>query len=289
MSENAPTLLNLLDLEQIERNIYRGQSHKTGAPQVFGGQVLSQALISASNTIDGYKIHSLHAYFLRGGDMEAPILYDVERIRDGRSFCTRRVVAIQHGRPIFNMSASFQVDEHGYNHQIAMPIVPEPDELQDELQVKTEYWAEKGKSYNPYLSPDWPLDIRRCENSGVPSVNPSKQPPMQNTWFRIKEQLPDCAKIQKAVLAYASDLNLLTTSMLPHGMSLLQKDLRIASLDHAMWFHRPFHCNEWLLYSTDSPSSSGGRGFNRGNIFNTEGELVASTSQEGLIRKSNYP
>ena len=284
MPESSPKLLDLLDLEQIEVNIFRGRSHKTGAPQVFGGQVLSQALLGASKTVEGFSAHSLHAYFLRGGDMNAPILYDVERIRDGRSFCTRRVVAIQHGRPIFNMSASFQVDEEGLSHQVDMPSVPTPDELRDDLSIKTAIFEKEGKTFNPYTSPDWPLDIRRCERT-LPTRNPKVMPATQNTWFRIRETLPNNPILHKVALAYASDLNLLTTAMLPHGISFLQPDVRLASLDHAMWFHRPVNCNEWLLYATESPSSSGGRGYNRGNIFNAEGKLVASSCQEGLIRK----
>ena len=284
MPDSNPLLLDLLNLEQIEINIFRGQSHKTGSPQVFGGQVLGQALLAASKTVDGFAIHSLHAYFLRGGDMDAPILYDVERIRDGRSFCTRRVVAIQHGRPIFNMSASFQVDEEGLSHQIEMPQVPTPDELSDDRSIKTAIIEKRGGTFDPYSSPDWPLDVRRCEDT-LPRRKQKIMPAVQNTWFRIRETLPDDSITQKAALAYASDLNLLTTATLPHGISFIQPDVRIASLDHAMWFHRPFNCNDWLLYATESPSSSAGRGFNRGNIFNTAGELVASSTQEGLIRK----
>ena len=284
MPESSPKLLDLLDLEQIEINIFRGRSHKTGAPQVFGGQVLGQALLSASKTVEGFSTHSLHAYFLRGGDMNAPILYDVERIRDGRSFCTRRVVAIQHGWPIFNMSASFQIDEKGLSHQVEMPSVPAPDELRDDRAIKTAIFEKKGKTFNPYTSPDWPLDVRRCEET-LPTRNPKTMPAIQNTWFRIREALPNNPTLHKAALAYASDLNLLTTATLPHGISFLQPDVMLASLDHAMWFHRPVNCNEWLLYATESPSSSGGRGYNRGNIFSAEGELVASSCQEGLIRK----
>ncbi|MBL4607393.1 MAG: acyl-CoA thioesterase II [Pseudomonadales bacterium] len=284
VSDLPPKLLNLLDLEQIEVNIFRGRSHKTGAPQVFGGQVLGQALLSASKTVEGFSTHSLHAYFLRGGDMNAPILYEVERIRDGRSFCTRRVVAIQHGRPIFNMSASFQVSEDGLEHQLEMPPVPRPDKLTDDRSIKKTILEKKGKTFNPFISPDWPLDIRRCEET-LPTSNPKVMPAIQNTWFRIRETLPDDQTIHKAALAYASDLNLLTTAMLPHGISFMQPDVRLASLDHAMWFHRPIDCNQWMLYATESPSSSGGRGFNRGNIFNIEGELIASSCQEGLMRK----
>ena len=284
MADSTPLLQDLLNLEQIEINIFRGQCHKTGAAQVFGGQVLGQALMAASSTVEGFANHSLHAYFLRGGDMNAPILYDVERIRDGRSFCTRRVVAIQHGRPIFNMSASFQTDEEGLSHQIEMPQVPSPDELDDDREIRKTIIEKKGRTFNPYSSPDWPLDIRRCEDT-APRRKPKVMPAIQNTWFRIREPLPENLTIHKSALAYASDLNLLTTAMQPHGISFLQPDVRIASLDHAMWFHRSFNCNEWLLYAAESPSSSGGRGFNRGNIFNAAGELVASTTQEGLMRK----
>lgn len=284
MSDNKPKLLNLLDLEQIEINLFRGQSHKTGAPQVFGGQVLGQALMAASRTVEDYHVHSLHSYFLRGGDMNAPIIYDVDRIRDGRSFCTRRVVAIQHGRPIFNMSASFQKQEDGYEHQPDMPDVPGPEGLKSDRELKEEIFSAKGKDFNPYIMPDWPIEVRRVEDS-LPTRKPKILPPIQHVWFKVHEPLPDNAVIHKCTAAYASDLNLLSTATQPHGVSYMAGNVRMATIDHAMWFHRPVKADDWLLYAMDSPSASGSRGFTRGLIFNQQGQLVASCTQEGLMRK----
>ena len=284
MSEYKPKLIDLLDLEQIEINLFRGQSHKTGAPSVFGGQVLGQALMAASRTVENYHVHSLHSYFLRGGDMQAPIIYDVDRIRDGRSFCTRRVVAIQHGRPIFNMSASFQKDEEGYEHQAEMPDVPGPEGLKSDREVKEEILSSKGKAFNPYIMPDWPIDVRRVEDT-LPTKKPKIHPPIQHVWFKVRDSLPDDRVIHKCTTAYASDLNLLSTATQPHGISYMAGNVRLATIDHSMWFHRPFKADEWLLYAMDSPSASGSRGFSRGLIFNQEGKLVISCTQEGLMRK----
>lgn len=284
MSDNKPKLLNLLDLEQIEINLFRGQSHKTGAPQVFGGQVLGQALMAASRTVEDYHVHSLHSYFLRGGDMNAPIIYDVDRIRDGRSFCTRRVVAIQHGRPIFNMSASFQKQEDGYEHQPDMPDVPGPEGLKSDRELKEEIFSAKGKDFDPYIMPDWPIEVRRVEDS-LPTRKPKTLPPIQHVWFKVHEPLPDNAVIHKCTAAYASDLNLLSTATQPHGVSYMAGNVRMATIDHAMWFHRAVKADDWLLYAMDSPSASGSRGFTRGLIFNQQGQLVASCTQEGLMRK----
>lgn len=284
MSEYKPKLIDLLDLEQIEINLFRGQSHKTGAPSVFGGQVLGQALMAASRTVDNYHVHSLHSYFLRGGDMQAPIIYDVDRIRDGRSFCTRRVVAIQHGRPIFNMSASFQKDEEGFEHQAEMPDVAGPEGLKSDRQLKEEILSSKGKEFNPYIMPDWPIEVRRVEDT-LPTRKPKIHPPIQHVWFRVHDSLPDDRIIHKCTTAYASDLNLLSTATQPHGISYMAGNVRLATIDHSMWFHRPFKADEWLLYAMESPSSSGCRGFSRGLIFNQEGKLVVSCTQEGLMRK----
>lgn len=285
MSDSSPKLQQLLDLEHLEVNLFRGQSHKTGAPQVFGGQVLGQALVAASRTVENYHVHSLHSYFLRGGDMHTPIVYEVDRIRDGRSFCTRRVVAIQHGRPIFNMSASFQLDEQGLEHQSEMPNVPEPDSLTSDDTLYEQLANKTGEKFDRLISPDWPFEVRRIE-ACLPFVNQEQKPPQHHVWLRLKENLDtETAIIHKCVLAYASDLNLLSTATRPHGVSWRDGNLRMATIDHAMWFHRPFDVNQWLLYTMDSPSSSSGRGFCRGNIFNQQGTLVASCTQEGLMRK----
>ncbi|PCJ16596.1 MAG: acyl-CoA thioesterase II [Gammaproteobacteria bacterium] len=281
----TPLLTDLLNLERLEHNLFRGQSHKTGAPQVFGGQVLGQALMAATQTVENYHVHSLHSYFLRGGDMNTPIIYDVDRIRDGRSFCTRRVVAIQHGRPIFNMSASFQLDEQGLEHQSEMPKSPAPSTLQEEASFRKQFADKNQHKHDPFIHPDWPFDIRRCDQ--LPhEINPAPRSHQHQVWFRLKESIqhvPDI--IHKCILAYSSDLNLLSSATRPHGISYLQPDVRLATIDHAMWFHRPFDASEWLLYEMESPSASGGRGFCRGNIFNQQGDLVASCTQEGLMRK----
>jgi len=285
MSGNPPLLTDLLNLERLEINLFRGQSHKTGAPQVFGGQVLGQALMAATQTVENYHVHSLHSYFLRGGDMNTPIIYDVDRIRDGRSFCTRRVVAIQHGRPIFNMSASFQLDEEGLEHQSDKPAIPAPETLKEEAVLRKQFEQNNEGSFDPYIHPDWPFDVRRCDGQ-APRTNPEPSSHKHQVWFRLKESIHHVpAIVHKCILAYASDLNLLSSATRPHGISFMQSDVRLATIDHAMWFHRPFDISEWLLYDMESPSASGGRGFCRGNIYNQQGDLVASCTQEGLMRK----
>ncbi|MBD3649676.1 MAG: acyl-CoA thioesterase II [Pseudomonadales bacterium] len=273
------SLIDQLDLEQIETNLFRGQSVAMGSPRVFGGQVIGQALIAASRTVDDRPCHSLHGYFLRPGDPAVPIVYDVDRIRDGRSFTTRRVVAIQKGEAIFNMSASFQVHEEGLSHQVSMPDVPGPDELPGEAErLASEDIPEPMREM---MNVERPIEMKRVER--VDFFNPEKRPPYQHAWLRARSPLPDDPALHQCVMAYASDMGILSTCTLPHGMSFMS-GLMTASLDHAMWFHRPFRADEWILFAQDSPAASGARGFNRGSMFTRDGTLVASVAQEGLIR-----
>ncbi|MBW2243880.1 MAG: acyl-CoA thioesterase II [Deltaproteobacteria bacterium] len=282
MDETLADLLALLDLERIEVNLFRGLSPQTGWQRVFGGQVLGQALVAALRTVEGRGVHSFHGYFLRPGDPKVPILYDVDRIRDGRSFTTRRVVAIQHGRAIFNMAASFQVAEGGFDHQESMPEVPGPDGLPNETELRARYAHKIPEELRQVFTRDRPIEIRPVDP--VDEFDPEKAPAHQSIWFRTAAAMPDDPAIHQCVLAYASDMNLLDTCLRPHAVLWTNPKFQSASLDHAMWFHRPFRTDQWLLYRTDSPSASGARGFNRGSIFTQEGELVASCTQEGLIR-----
>ncbi len=275
-------LIELLDLEPIEVNLFRGRSPQDGWQRVFGGQVLGQALVAAGRTVDGRAAHSFHAYFLRPGDPKVPILYDVDRIRDGSSFTTRRVVAIQHGKAIFNLAASFQVDEPGLEHQIEMPDVPGPDGLANEVELRQRHVGRIPEKFHATFLRDRPIEVRPIDP--VDEFAPEKRPPFQNVWFRAVDTLPEDKALHQCVLAYASDLTLLDTSNLPHGVSWWSEKFQTASLDHAMWFHRPFRADEWLLYAQDSPRAAGARGFNRGSVFTRAGELVASVTQEGLIR-----
>ena len=275
-------LIALLDLEPIEVNLFRGRSPQDGWQRVFGGQVLGQALVAAGRTVEGRAAHSFHAYFLRPGDPKVPILYDVDRIRDGSSFTTRRVVAIQHGKAIFNLAASFQVDEPGLEHQIEMPDVPGPEGLANEVELRQRHVGRIPEKFHATFLRDRPIEVRPIDP--VDEFAPEKRPPFQNVWFRAVDTLPDDRGLHQCVLAYASDLTLLDTSNLPHGVSWWSEKFQTASLDHAMWFHRPFRADEWLLYAQDSPRAAGARGFNRGSVFTRAGELVASVTQEGLIR-----
>ena len=275
-------LIGLLRLEQIEDNIFRGDSRDIGSPQVFGGQVLGQALSAAQNTVDGRVAHSLHAYFLRRGDVNSPIIYEVDRARDGGSFSNRRVVAIQHGRPILNLAASFQNPEEGLMHQVAMPDVPGPDGLKDLTEV-----AKDMLQYIPSVMRRFMTDKRPFEFRHVEPVNfetPEKLPPKKHVWIRAVDTLPDNPVLHQNLLTYVSDYELLGTAMLPHGLSFTRGSVIMASLDHALWFHGEVKMDEWLLYAMDSPNSSGARGLTRGQLFTQDGRLVASTSQEGLMR-----
>jgi acyl-CoA thioesterase II len=275
-------LLSLLDLERLEVDIFRGISPKDRWQRVFGGQVLGQALVAATRTVDGRICHSLHAYFLRPGDPRVPIVYEVDRSRDGQSFTARRVVAIQHGKPIFTMSASFQVVEQGLEHQSAMPDVPDPDSLKSEREWRSEILNDVPEHVRPWFLRPRPIEFRPVDP--LNRFAETRHPPRQALWFRAVGPVPDQTALHQCVLAYASDMTLLDTSLLPHGLTLYAGTLQTASLDHAMWFHHPFRVDEWLLYVQESPSASGARGFNRGAIFRRDGTLVASVAQEGLIR-----
>ena len=275
-------LLHLLELERIEDNIFRGESRDIGSPQVFGGQVLGQALTAASYTITDRTVHSLHAYFLRAGDVNAPIVYDVDRARDGRTFSNRRVVAIQHGRQIFNMTASFQHPEEGLDHEAEMPDVPSPDGLEDQRLSAAAVAEQLPVKLRRYLTHERPFMFRACER--IDLLSPKAAPPVRNVWLKSVDEVGDDPDLHRNLLAYVSDYQLLTTAMLPHGVRFEQGNVQLASLDHAMWFHRPFRVDDWLLYSLDSPTAIGARGLARGQFFTREGRHVASTAQEGLIR-----
>jgi acyl-CoA thioesterase-2 len=273
-------LVALLDLEPIEVNIFRGVSPDEDRQRVFGGQVAGQALVAAARTVDPEhgSVNSMHAYFLRPGDPNIPILYEVDRLRDGKSFTTRRVVAIQHGRPIFNMSASFHRHEPGLDHQLAMPDVPRPDELP----TFRERWEKWKDDLGPWFDRPRPIDSRHVDWS--PPDRKEVLPPYQRVWLRADGVLPDDPLLHTCVLTYASDMTLLDTTLLPHGGHVANGQLMMASLDHAMWFHRPFRADEWLLYVQDTPSTSDARGLARGLIYTEHGDLVVSVTQEGLIR-----
>ena len=283
MSKQTPIgeVLELLDLEKIEENIYRGKSPEDRMQRVFGGQVLGQALVAASRTVEGRVCHSFHAYFLRAGDPKVPILYEVDRARDGASFTSRRVVAIQHGKQIFNMSASFQVPEKGLEHQFDMPKVPPPEALVDEHEARKKWMDKMPEEQKAWMSKPRPIEMRPVILDDW--MNRPAREPFDNVWIRATGPVPDNVIVQQSVLAYASDMSLLDTALLPHGRSW-QSPIQMASLDHAMWFHHPFKMDDWLLYAQDSPSSSGARGFNRGSLFTRDGRLVASVVQEGLMR-----
>ncbi|MEO8363562.1 MAG: acyl-CoA thioesterase II [Ilumatobacteraceae bacterium] len=276
-------LVKLLDLESIEVNIFRGQSPDENRQRVFGGQVAGQALVAASRTIDepGRHVHSLHAYFLRPGDPGVPILYEVDRIRDGRSFSTRRVVAIQHGKVIFNLQSSFQNREEGLVHQIAMPLdVPEPESLPD---FTTRMAPHKEKLGEWYDRPR-PIDVRYVDSD--PFTRGGNRLPGQRVWLRADGSLPADEVLHACIVTYASDMTLLDTALLPHGISWSDGGLQMASIDHAMWFHRPFRADDWLLYDQSAISTSNARGLAGGSIFTRNGELVITVVQEGLIRVS---
>jgi len=275
-------LIDLLKLERIEKNIFRGESRDIGSEQVFGGQVLGQALSAASHTVDDRRAHSLHAYFLRRGDMKAPIIYDVDRARDGGSFSVRRVVAIQHGRPIFNLAASFQESEAGLDHQMDMPDVEGPDGLPDVTEVAADILERIPEKMHRYLTVKRPFEFRPVEPTDI--LSPEVRPPVKQVWIRAVDTLPSDQALHQNLLAYVSDYELLGTATLPHGLAFDHEQVMMASLDHALWFHRDVRIDEWLLYSMDSPSSSGARGFARGQFFSQDGTLIASTAQEGLVR-----
>ncbi|MBS0212798.1 MAG: acyl-CoA thioesterase II [Proteobacteria bacterium] len=276
-------LVELLSLERLEDNLFRGQSRDIGTKYVFGGQVLGQALSAAQATVDRQRlVHSLHAYFLRAGDIEHPIVYDVDRTRDGGSFSVRRVTAIQHGKPICVVAASFQQHEPGPEHQLPMPVVPLPDELPPLPPIDPAVLARLSPKLQRWVNRGGPFVFRHVYPRD--ELNPSKRPPFQQVWFKLAERIGDAPELHHAMLAYASDFHLIGTATFPHGISYYQPNVVMASLDHALWFHRPFRVDEWLLYSCDSPTAQGARGLARGMIYDAQGTLVASTAQEGLMR-----
>jgi acyl-CoA thioesterase II len=277
-------LLQLLELESLEVNLFRGASRDIGSPQVFGGQVLGQALRAAHATIDGARqVHSLHAYFLRRGDFNAPIVYQVDRSRDGGSFSSRRVVAIQHGAQILHMAASFQEPEAGLEHQIVMPEVPLPEELPDLREVIEAQAAPLPPAVRRFAGRNSPFEFRSVQALNYAS-RPEPALPRLDVWFRAVDKLGDDGHIHACLLAYVSDYHLITTALRPHGYTLASPGIVAASIDHAMWFHRPVRVDEWLLYSIESPVAAGARGFARASLFARDGSLVASTAQEGLLR-----
>jgi acyl-CoA thioesterase II len=284
MEAEIADLLNLLELEQLEVNLFRGESRDVGSPQVFGGQVLGQALSAASATVAGRVVHSLHAYFLRRGDFNAPIVYQVDRSLDGHSFANRRVVAIQHGEQIFNMAASFQVVEAGLDHQIDMPSVPAPEELPDQSTPPSHMVKHMSERLKQFFSQPRPFTFRLVQGPGTERQEAGRTEPARQVWFKAVGKLPDDERLHRNLLAYASDFFLLGTSMLPHGISEFEGRLVMASLDHAMWFHRPLRVDDWLLYDMESPSASGARGFAQAGVFSRDGRLVATIAQEGLVR-----
>lgn len=277
-------LVDLFELEQIERNIFRGIGHDIGFRNLFGGHVLGQALLAASRTVEeDRRPHSLHAYFLRPGDAQTPIVYQVDRTRDGRGFTSRHVLAIQHGQPILELLCSFHVEEAGLDHQDPMPAdVPPPEQLQSLPELAQEMADQLSERQRELFARPRPIEVRLVEPQA--KFQPQPRPALKHVWFRATEPMPDDPRLHDAALVYASDFELLGTCMLPHGVSFVQDKVRAASLDHAVWLHRPFRADEWLLYCTDSPSAFGSRGLSRGKIYTREGALVASVVQEGLVR-----
>ncbi|MCJ0826074.1 acyl-CoA thioesterase II [Luteimonas sp. 50] len=283
MTSPVSELIELLSLERLEDNLFRGESRDIGTKYVFGGQVLGQALSAAQATLQAPRdAHSLHAYFLRAGDIEHPIVYHVDRTRDGGSFSVRRVTAIQHGQVIFFCAASFQEHEPGGEHQLKMPEVPGPEDIEPSPALPADVFARLPTKVQRWLSRMGPFEFRHVYPRD--ELNPPKRPPFQHVWFKLSERVGDAPELHRALLAYASDFHLLGTATFPHGISYYQPNVQMASLDHALWFHRPFRADEWLLYSIDSPSAQGGRGLARGLVYDRAGQLVASSAQEGLIR-----
>ena len=281
MNEVLTEIINLLEVERIEENLYRGQNHHT--EHVFGGQVLAQAIAAATRTVQPeHRLHSIHAYFLRAGDYQTPILYEVDRIRDGRSFSTRRVVAIQNGRAIFNLSSSWHTEETGLHHAAPMPNVLPPECLRSDLDLYREM-AKKRPEVERYMFRFEAIDSRQVENLMMANEDP--HPPFKHTWMKTVDPLPNEPGLHHAMLAYMSDMDFMGTSMLPHGGRLIREQIYGASLDHALWFHRPVRADEWLLFAKSSPHAGGSRGYVRGQFFDRDGNLVATAAQECLIRK----
>jgi acyl-CoA thioesterase-2 len=288
MDETLSAVIAQLDLEPLEVNLFRGQSRDTGGRSVFGGQVVGQALVAAERTVDGRVAHSLHAYFLLPGDVAAPIVYQVDRIRDGRSFSARRVQAIQHGRPILSMIASFQVPETGLEHFAPMPEVPPPEALASSAELR-QRWLSEAAPVHPRIAEAMraprAIELRPVDPQNP--LRPTPGEPRQAAWFRAVDRVPDDPQLHRCLLAYASDYSLIGTALRPHGRSWYEETMIVASIDHALWFHRPARVDEWLLYVMDSPSAQMARGLARGLVYDRAGRLVASVAQEGLMREAS--
>lgn len=284
MSQALSNLLALLNLEKIEEGIFRGQSEDLGLRQVFGGQVVGQALYAAKETVPVDRlVHSFHSYFLRPGDSQKPIVYDVETLRDGNSFSARRIAAIQNGKPIFYMTASFQAPEPGFEHQKTMPAAPAPENLKSETEIAMAFEKLLPQTLKEKFLCEKPLEIRP-----VVFHNPMQghvDEPTRQVWIKANGQMPDDLHVHQYLLGYASDFNFLPVALQPHGVGFLEPGMQVATIDHSMWFHRPFDMNDWLLYSVESTSASSARGFVRGEFYSRDGVLVASTVQEGVMRK----
>jgi acyl-CoA thioesterase-2 len=288
MCSKLEELIQLLSLEKIEENIFRGKSQDLGFGNIFGGQVLGQSLSAASQTVyEERNVHSLHGYFLRPGDPKQSIVYDVDRLRDGKSFTTRRVVAIQKGRPIFAMSCSFQINESGFEHQMKMPDVEGPDGITSDLERYRQVQNRIPSGIRDKLICDKPIEIRQV--NPMNPFQPQKKEPVKYSWFRAVGQMPDDQSVHQYMLAYASDFGLVATSLYPHAHTFWESSMQVTSLDHAMWFHQEFRMDDWLLYVMESSAASKARGLTHGHIFSRDGKLVASTTQEGLIRYHQKP
>ena len=285
MPFSVADLMAILDLEQIEENIFRGRSPQIGWQRIFGGLVIAQALSAAARTVPDRPPHSLHGYFMRPGDPSTPIIFEVDRWRDGTSFSTRQCVAIQHGQPIFALSASFQVAEQGLEHRVPMPDVPPPEDLPNETELMARFATVLPEGIRRYFERERPVEMRPVDLTRYTGTGADlPRPPVQHVWMRATAPLPDDPATHRSFLAYLSDMSLLDTALVPHNRSLFEPGLQVASLDHSLWFHRAFRADEWLLYAQDSPSTSGARGMTRGQIFTRDGVLAASVAQEGLIR-----
>lgn len=283
MRESVSELMQRFDLERLEDNLFRGQSEANGQRSIFGGLVAGQALLAASMTVPEERpTHSLHAYFLRPGDFRQPVIYDVDRIRDGKSFTTRRVNAIQHGRPIFSLSASFQVEEEGARHQATMPAVPGPDELESDESDRRKLADGIPENLRGAFLRERPVEFRPVTPRNA--FEPESREPLKQLWFRVPDRIQADRMTQRALLAYCSDFGFMGTAMQPHGMTFWQGNVQCASLDHAMWFYDDFRVDEWLLYDCESPAAAGARGLTFGAIYRQDGTLVASVAQEGLMR-----
>jgi acyl-CoA thioesterase-2 len=288
MSKAITDLLAILDLEKIEENLFRGRSPQVGWQRVFGGLVIAQALVAVQRTVENLAPHSLHAYFLLGGDPGVPIVYQVEHLRDGRSFATRRCQAIQHGKVIFFLAASFHNAEPGLDHAIPAPEAPAPEDLPDETAFLKQHGALMPEPVRRYFERERPIEMRPVDARRYVARS-ERADPVQKIWVRTSAPLPDDPAIHRAALAYLSDMTLLDTSLIAHGRSVFHPDIQAASLDHALWLHRPFRADEWMLYVQDSPNASGALGFSRGALYSRKGELIASVAQEGLIRQRTNP